>query len=106
MTSRVILGACFCLSLLHADNYPRQPGIDVEHYIFRVTLNDENDEIAGETTVEMRFTKAGVTQFWLDLASQAGGKGMTVSSVSSGGAALNFSHTSDRLTINLPAAPQ
>jgi aminopeptidase N len=106
LTSRVILGAWFCAAMLHADNYPRQTAIDVEHYTFRVTLNDENDEIAGETTVAIRFTKAGVTQFWLDLASAAGGKGMTVSSVSSGDAALNFSHASDRLTITLPAAPQ
>ena len=34
-----------------ADNYPRQPGIDVQHYVLRVALNDENDEIAGHATV-------------------------------------------------------
>ena len=25
------------------------------HYVFRVTVNDETDEIKGETTVELRF---------------------------------------------------
>ena len=27
-----------------ADNYPRQPSIDIQHYVFRVTLTDENDQ--------------------------------------------------------------
>ena len=40
------LGIC---AALHADTYPRQPGIDVQHYVFRITLTDDTDEIAGET---------------------------------------------------------
>jgi len=95
-----------CAAFLHADTYPRQPGIDAQHYIFRVALSDDSDEIAGETTAEIRFVKAGVTQFSLDLASPANGKGMTVSEVSSGGAALQYWHASDRLAITLPSAPK
>src|SRR6185436_1558800 len=44
-----------CGSLVFADTYPRQLAIDVQHYVFRVVLNDENSEIAGETTVRVRF---------------------------------------------------
>ena len=38
-----------CAAPLSADNYPRQPGVDVQSYTFRVTLSDDTDEIAGET---------------------------------------------------------
>ena len=88
-----------------ADNYPRQPGIDAQHYIFRVTLTDDNDEIAGEATVDLRFLQSGVTQVLLDLTSLKDGKGMTVTSVTSGGAALKFQHSADRLAITLDSAP-
>ncbi len=81
---------------LWADTYPRQPGIDVEHYVFRVTLSDDTDEIAGETTVTIRFVKDGVTRVALDL-----GPAMAVSEV----AGNPFRRESDRLWIDLPAAP-
>ncbi|HEY2013524.1 MAG TPA: hypothetical protein VGH38_08500, partial [Bryobacteraceae bacterium] len=78
-----VIAALFAVSapLAIADNYPRQPGIDIQHYIFRVTLNDQNDEITGETTAVIRFIRDGVTEVALDLASAANGKGMTVSEV-------------------------
>jgi aminopeptidase N len=102
---RAFLALSFCAFGLYADNYPRQPGIDVEHYIFRVTLSDDSDEIVGETTARIRFVKDGVTQVALDLSSPGNGKGMTVSEVSSAGAPLRYEHASDRLAITLPAAP-
>jgi aminopeptidase N len=86
-----------------ADNYPRQPGIDVQHYVLRVALNDDNDEIAGHTTVTVRFVKDGLPEFWLDLASLKDGKGMTVSDVSIGDISLRFTHQLDRLTLKLQA---
>src|SRR5580700_12215519 len=88
-------------SLAFADTYPRQPGIDVQHYVFRVTLSDDNDAITGETTVTVRFGKDGLTSFWLDLASAADGKGMTVSAVASGAAPVKYTHAADRLTLSL-----
>jgi aminopeptidase N len=84
---------------LWADSYQRQPGIDVEHYVFRVTLSDDSDAIAGEATAAIRFLDDGIREFWLDLASAAGGKGMTVSAVNSNGRAVHFTHQSDRLQI-------
>jgi aminopeptidase N len=102
----LILALLFGAPLAVADNYPRQPSIDIQHYIFRVTLSDENDEIAGETTVSVRFVKDGAAAFWLDLASAANGKGMTVSEVTSSGAAAPFTHLKGRLTISLNTAPK
>src|SRR5208283_2938257 len=100
------LVACFCAPPAIADNYPRQPEIDVQHYVFRVTLNDDNDEIAGETTVTIRFVTGGVTKVALDLTSASNGKGMAVSEVAVDGAAVQFAHRADRLAIALPSAPK
>jgi len=93
------LALCVCLAF--ADTYERQPGVDVQHYVFRVALSDESDEIAGETTVTVRFLKDGLTQFWLDLASPASGKGMAVSEVTSAGSPVTRTHRADRLTLAL-----
>ena len=74
----VVLGlvASFGAVAARGDTYPRQPGVDVLHYVFRVTLNDQTDSIAGETTVEVRFLENNVTAMSLDLASMAEDKGM------------------------------
>ena len=92
--------ALLSLGLCLADTYPRQPGVDVQHYIFRVSLSDDTDEITGETTVTVRFVRDGVAEFALDLASPSGGKGMTVTAVSPG----RYRHEGGRLVI-IPAAP-
>ena len=98
------VGLLLCASLALADNYPRQPAIDVLHYTFRIVLSDANDEVAGETTVDLRFLQAGVTHFALDLTSLKNGKGMTVAQVTSRGATLPFRHSADRLAITLDSA--
>jgi aminopeptidase N len=94
-----------CASRLAADTYPRQTGVDAIHYVFRLTLSDDTDEIAGDATVELRFVRDGVSEVALDLASAVGGKGMTVSEVTSSGAAVQFSHESDRLLMSLASPP-
>ncbi len=92
------LFALFTLSLCFADTYPRQPGIDVQHYVFHVSLSDDTDEITGETTIAAHFLRDGVSEFSLDLASAANGKGMTVTEAAPG----QYRHASDRLVITLP----
>ena len=82
-----------------ADTYPRQAGVDVLHYSFKITLRDDTDEIAGETTVLVRFLREGINEFWLDLASPANGKGMTVTAVLSAGSPVAFIHAANRLTL-------
>ena len=95
MKAALLLVVCWCAL---ADNYPRQPGIDVQHYIFRVTLRDDSNEIAGETTVRLRVVGEGVSRVALDLAQT-----MHVDGVSAGGAAVTFDHAEDRLTLPVAA---
>jgi aminopeptidase N len=99
-----LLGVVSALSLpphSRADGYPRQPGIDAIHYAFRLTLRDETDEIAGEATVQIQFLQDGQAEFFLDLASMNGSKGMVVRSVTAGGAPARFEHKDNRLKIIL-----
>lgn len=84
-----------------ADTYPRQPGIDVVHYVFRVRLMDTSDEIAGETTATVRVNGTGVKELYFDLRSASAGKGMTVSSVTAAGRPVVHAHAGNRLRIAL-----
>jgi aminopeptidase N len=87
-----------------ADTYPRQNGVDAIHYRFGLTLSDADDRITGETVARFRVD-AALTDLSLDLGSAAGSKGMTVSQVTVDGTAVKFTHTADRLRIQLPARP-
>jgi aminopeptidase N len=96
----VLAGAA---SAAHADTYPRQPGVDVLHYAFRLTLSDDTDAIEGEATVTVRLA-AGVAELSLDLAqpkADAPDRGMTVTGVTEAGAALRCEHAGDRLRVLL-----
>src|SRR5262249_23643998 len=88
---------------LPADTYPRQPAVDVLHYVFRITVSDESEEIAGEATIDVRFLESGLTGFSLDLSSASAGKGMSVTGVTSSGLPMRFEHEHDRLRITLAA---
>jgi aminopeptidase N len=88
-------------SSVAADTYPRQSAIDVLHYIFRINLNDESEEITGDATVDIRFVENGLTGFALDLSSASAGKGMTVSGVTASGGPVKFEHKGDRLSVML-----
>ena len=105
--------AAFCALILAltvrgstADTYPRQTAVDVRHYVFRLTLGDASNEIAGEATVTLRFTRPDVKHVSLDLTSETGGRGMTVASVTSGGQPLRYAHREDRLVIGLDNTPK
>lgn len=87
-----------------ADTYPRQTGIDALHYVFRLTLlTGDTSNMAGEASVTVRFTTAGIRQVSLDLTSAANGKGMSVSTVTLAGAPIRFAHEGNRLRMTLPA---
>jgi aminopeptidase N len=98
----ILVGAAACF----ADTYPRQPAIDIQNYTFRIQLSDAHDEISGEADVSVRFIKNNVAEFWLDLASPSAGKGMTVTSVTSSGVAVPYTHQNDRLDIRLASTPR
>lgn len=88
-----------------ADTYPRQPGVDAQHYIFRLTLlTGDSNEIQGEATATFRLVAADVREVALDLATPtADGKGMTVASVTSAGQPVAFTHRENRLRLPVPA---
>src|SRR3954454_3276506 len=91
-----------------ADTYPRQAGIDAQHYVFRLTLlTDDSNEIRGEATVRLRVVTAGVREALVDLASAApDGKGMTVTAVTSAGKPVEFVHRDNRLHLPIAADAQ
>jgi aminopeptidase N len=95
--SRIMVRTIWVLVLLAAtalaDSYHRQSGVDVQHYRFEITVSDGSDEIAGETTVDVRFTATGVTELRLDLAAA-----MRVAEVTP---SVRFTHEHDVLTISL-----
>jgi aminopeptidase N len=90
---------------LCADTYPRQPGVDVLDYSFRLTLRDDSDVIEGETTVTFRVASDGLASLTLDLVQPKAGspeRGMTVTAVATPtGTPLRFEHAADHLTILL-----
>src|SRR5579862_1760719 len=99
----IALGLAASITPLAArDTYPRQPGVSIQHYVFALTLSDSTDEIVGEASVTIRFTVDGLSTFFLDLASAANGKGMTVTGVLADGNAVTYSHTANHLNISLP----
>jgi aminopeptidase N len=92
----------------HAAPYVRQPGIEVEHYVFNVEVADNSHEVKGETVATVRFKSAGVDKVVLELkAKDAKGLGMTVASVTDrAGQPVKFTHTGEALTLQLGAAPK
>lgn len=94
----------FCATSLGADTYPRQPGIDAQHYVFRLTLlTSDSNEIQGEAAVTLRVLSDDVRDVWLDLTSGTpDGKGMTVAAVTSSGQPVTFTHRENRLRMPVP----
>jgi len=103
----LLLTVALAVSSAHAlaDTYPRQPGVDAEHYVFRLTLlTTDSNEIEGEATVRLRITANGVKEALLDLTSATpAGKGMTVTRVTSSGQPASFTHAHNQLRLTLPA---
>ncbi|MFN3996405.1 M1 family metallopeptidase [Algoriphagus sp.] len=95
----------FSTILSFADNYPKNPKIDVLNYVFRIELSDQSDEIKCEANIDVRYVGEGVQVLRLDLvkaSQELGNKGMTVSQVISNGKTLSFTHEKDSLLIYLP----
>src|SRR6185436_11399278 len=89
-----------------ADTYPRQAGVDAQHYAFRLTLlTRESNEINGEATVRLRVVRPDARTAQLDLATPTtDGKGMTVTDVTRGGKRVTFTHANNRLQLPVDGA--
>ncbi|HSB94335.1 MAG TPA: M1 family metallopeptidase [Flavitalea sp.] len=91
-----------CTNLLFA-----QPGsprsIDIRHYVFNLSVNDQNNVIEGLARIQLQAIMP-IKNIELDLASVGNdGKGMKVTSVSDGTNKLAFTHAHNNLSITIPA---
>jgi len=88
-------------SLFAQDIYERNSTVDVQHYIFNLSLNDDNNEISGEALVTVNFDKSKDT-FALDLIAKSGTYGMEVTEVFEGEIKANYKYENNKITI-IPA---
>jgi aminopeptidase N len=83
-----------------ADHYKRQAGIDVQHYEFKLGLNDSTDKITGSTEIEIKFLSDSLKMITLDLAGpDSAGKGMIVSRVVLNGNISKYIQSDNHLEI-------
>ena len=104
LLSFCLVHLALCIPVATADQYPRQPGIDVRHYVFRLELRNGTNAIRGEAEINLLFRADGVEEVFLDFVGVKAGAatGMRVSAVADdSGAGLDFAHEGDRLRIRL-----
>ena len=92
-------------TLAKADNYPVNKNIDIQHYIFQLSLSDNNDAITGTTQVTINFKQSGIQNFRLDLINKSAEKkekGMMVDGVHVNNNSVKYTHENDALIIYLP----
>lgn len=80
------------------DVYKRNESANVQHYVFNLSLNDENNKIVGESLITVDF-KNGVTKFSLDLINTSGEYGMEVTEILEGNTKANYEHIDDKISI-------
>jgi len=89
--------------LSFGDTYPKNPNIDVLHYVFSINLSDETNEIEGLASITFLFKIAGINQVRLDFTGKSSeGKGMLVKNIYSNGSELSYTHTGNVLLILVP----
>ena len=87
-----------------ADNYPKNPAIDILHYSFSIKLSDDKDEIQGSAVIEVQFNKDGIDRVRLDLINQSEeleGMGMVIDSLCVEQVETPYSHDNDVILIQL-----
>ncbi len=88
----------------YSDSYPKNPGIDIQGYVFEIMVTDDNDIVRGRTTVDARYVEGGQSQLRLDLigkTTEREGRGMEVARVTMGDEELSFAHANDAIVIDL-----
>ena len=91
----------FCLfCCLSANAQVQFPNIDIQHYSFNISLNDQNDTIKGLAVIGIRFLN-NLSAFQVNLAKpNSQGKGMLVTAVTEKGKSISFSQEKDVLNID------
>lgn len=100
-----VIGIFLLPDLSWGDTYPKNPDIDILHYAFDLSLSDGSDLIKATATIQIQFKVDGIHQLRLDFirkSKELDGKGMLVTSVTSGGKPLEYTHESQVLWISVP----
>ncbi len=84
--------------LFAQDLYPKNPNIDIQNYVFSLTLNDENNSIKGEAEVTLVF-KSEPQAFELDLVGPKDKFGMTISSIREGSESIEYTFSNDKIRL-------
>src|SRR4051794_24117122 len=88
--------------------YPKNPGIDVQHYRFELELSDDTDEIRCIATIGILLKKKDITSIRFDFVTANAGKGMIVENVlqilSDGESIRPYKHSGNDLLITLDHA--
>ena len=94
----LVLSCCLACSAVYAQDY-NHPAVDVQHYSFNLSLNDDNDSIRGEAAITMLVLEP-IKSFDLDLTKKNDtGRGMMVTSVICNQHAVSFSQEDQRVHI-------
>lgn len=80
------------------DQYPKNEQVDIQNYVFGLSLNDENNEIKGEAEITISF-KSGAVPFALDLIQKSGEFGMEVTEVLEGTSPAHYSYADNKINI-------
>ncbi|MGB5553793.1 MAG: M1 family aminopeptidase [Flavobacteriaceae bacterium] len=80
------------------DVYQRSASADIQNYVFGLTLNDESNEILGETTITVHF-KNEVERFMLDLVGKSDDYGMTLMEVLEADLPATYSYENNKILI-------
>ena len=44
-------------AVAYGDTYPRQPGVDAIHYVFRLAIDDGSDRIEGDAAITFKLAR-------------------------------------------------
>lgn len=80
------------------DTYQRNPNADVQHYRFDLTLNDNSNEILGESVVRVNF-ETSIDTFALDLIGKSQQFGMEIIEVLENDAKANYTYDKNKILI-------
>ena len=97
----LIIITLFVVSTKAQQQHINNPFIDVQHYSYAVTLNDENDEINAIAAITVMFLKkSGIITFDF-IGKNTAGKGMVATAVSENKNKLLFEQNATRIKIEL-----
>ena len=80
------------------DVYERNESADVQHYVFNLALNDDDNRIVGEAVITVEF-KDQATKFSLDLVGKSDIYGMELTGVFEGDEEANYAYSGNKISI-------